>query len=68
MCPEIPIQITRVLPDEQAEGAPPGVHIQVPTTVIEKPKIGDYVLVLNTIMNTLRTLGVLTSDPLPRIC
>ena len=25
-------------------------------------------LVLNTTMNTLRTLGVLTSDPLPRIC
>jgi len=25
-------------------------------------------VVLNTTMNTLRTLGVLTSDPLPRIC
>ena len=25
-------------------------------------------VVLNTTMNTLRTIGVLTSDPLPRIC
>ena len=45
MCLAIPIQITRVLADEQAEGAQLGVHIQFSTAVVEKPKIGDYVLV-----------------------
>ncbi len=108
MCLAIPIQITCILPDEQAEGAQLGVHIQFSTAGVDNPQIGDYVLVhagiaiqkldeadadqtlallggqaaligevtedhtgklvLNTTMNTLRTLGVLTSDPLPRIC
>jgi hydrogenase expression/formation protein HypC len=33
------------LPDEQAEGAQLGVHVQFSTAVIEKPQVGDYVLV-----------------------
>lgn len=45
MCLAIPIQITRVLADEQAEGAQLGVHVQFSTAVVENPRIGDYVLV-----------------------
>jgi hydrogenase expression/formation protein HypC len=45
MCLAIPIQITRTLPDEQAEGAQLGVHIQFSTIVVENPQVGDYVLV-----------------------
>ena len=45
MCLAIPIRITRILPDEQAEGTQLGVHIQFSTVVVEKPQIGDYVLV-----------------------
>lgn len=45
MCLAIPIQITQILADEQAEGAQLGVHVQFSTAVIEKPQVGDYVLV-----------------------
>lgn len=45
MCLAIPIQITHVLSDEQAEGAQLGVHVQFSTAVIDNPQIGDYVLV-----------------------
>jgi len=45
MCLAIPIQITRILDDEQAEGAQLGVHVQFSTAVIEEPQVNDYVLV-----------------------
>jgi hydrogenase expression/formation protein HypC len=45
MCLAIPIQINRILPDEQASGAQLGVQIQFSTAVIETPQVGDYVLV-----------------------
>ena len=45
MCLAIPIQINRILPDEQASGAQLGVQIQFSTAVVENPQIGDYVLV-----------------------
>lgn len=45
MCLAIPIQITCILADEQAEGAQLGVHVQFSTAVVENPQVGDYVLV-----------------------
>ena len=45
MCLAIPIQIQEILADEQAMGGQLGVRVQFSTAVIEKPQIGDYVLV-----------------------
>jgi hydrogenase expression/formation protein HypC len=45
MCLAIPIQITRISGDEQAEGAQQGVVLQFSTAVLDNPQIGDYVLV-----------------------
>ncbi len=45
MCLAIPIQISRLSGDEQAEGTQQGVVLPFSTAVIENPQVGDYVLV-----------------------
>ncbi len=59
----------------------PAAEVQQALEVLRKEPLGEKAaiigevtakhagkVVLNTTMNTLRTLGILTSDPLPRIC